>query len=349
MRRLTAEFFYGVPGLFVHRDVLGQTIHLATGSWSIEVALPSSPDDFRRAHPSEDDLPAIFGPSEGTVDDPNQFVSVRILRVRATGDSDLPSSGYDRDAPGHLESVNAFFTVADEVASSRAVALIDWARSIYGQAWLNESNSVLEHEGIQSLIDEETDERLPVGLPQSIVGVMLDSEDAITQRSLKEIGDRLTRGEAPPAPERFLADASHALWPAGHPDPTRGVVLAAVASEVKVKAGIRECATDEQAALIELVIERPADVSVSVMSLLDKGFDALVGRSLKREKRQLYDGVARLMSKRNDLVHRGMVPSLDDARAGVRAVREAFGWVDEVVASRSASLDARRGDAPIPS
>jgi hypothetical protein len=326
--------------------VLGQTIELAADRWRIEVAMPSTPDDFRRAHPSDDDLPAIYGASAGTVDDPDQYVSIRILRVRATSDSDLPSSGYDRDAPGHLEHAYAFFKRAEEVASSTASSLIDWARSTHGQGWLNDSNSVLEHEGIQSLLDEQTGERLPVGLPQSIIGVVLDSESAITTASLEEIRDRLTLGDVPPAPERFLADARHALWPAGNPDPTRGVVLAAVANEVKVKAAIRDCATGDQAALVELVIERPADVSVGVMSLLDKGFDALTGRSLKREQRQVYDAVARLMAKRNDLVHRGTVPTLDDARAGVQAASEAFNWVDEVIAMRSASLDARRGEAP---
>src|SRR5207244_2004816 len=105
--------------------------------------------------------------------------------------------------------------------------------------------------------------------------------------------------------DELLADARFYAWHASQPNPRIAVLLAAIATEVRIKAFLTSSATPEQAPLVNLILSSPQDVSLAAVSLFDKGLLAVCGRSLRADDPAGYKALIGLFEARNKLAHRG--------------------------------------------
>jgi len=142
-----------------------------------------------------------------------------------------------------------------------------------------------------------------------------------------------------------LADALFFVRRTGPVELQRAVLLAAIATELKVKEILRS-APPKKAALVEIIIGR--DAPVAVAALFDKTLSAAIGHSLLDEQKDLFKRVWRLFELRNQIAHSGAVPDLESARDLVRAAREASEWLDSIKPGNTASplLDQSKSGDP---
>jgi hypothetical protein len=112
------------------------------------------------------------------------------------------------------------------------------------------------------------------------------------------------------------------------------LVLAAIATEVKVKEPLVRLASTEQRPVLDLVLENPRDWSVAAIALFDKALDAVAGRSLRTEDKPLYTAVKTLFEHRNRVAHRGDI-TLEQSlvRDDINAAIKVAGWLDGLAAS----------------
>ena len=329
MSQLTAVLFVEIDGLYVARDLLGTTLQVQKEEFDVTLQFPVGAKDFA-GQVGDEFWTAVGAPSAGTQDDPEQLVSVNALKVEVTGDSDLDATTYAGATDPRLNEYFEWFRRAGDVGIAAVRYVRDWVRTEKEQSWLGETGASPRLLGVQSLIDSATESRLPIGIPITIETSMRGDDVAMTVSDTALLLAAMRGGSEREVAELFLADARHALAYAEPRDPTRAVVLAAIALEVKTKQVFRRLANEDQRSLVDLVIDRPAEVSVSVVALLNFGLDAVVGRSLKAEDKALNDAVQKTMALRNDIVHRGSRPDPEQARAAVGAVVRTNKWLDEL-------------------
>ena len=180
--------------------------------------------------------------------------------------------------------------------------------------------------GIQRLEDLDAGStRIPVGYPSvGSVMVVFDPASIPSVEALVEAS-----GKEPEIAETLLADARAIYWPKVQTgqDHQRAVLLAAIATEVKVKQWLQEVASPELRPLVEVIVRNPRDVSQSVPQLLHKPLKAVTGRSLIEHDRQLWDGIEQLFRVRNGLAHRGELASESQGKAAVECARRLFEWL----------------------
>lgn len=138
------------------------------------------------------------------------------------------------------------------------------------------------------------------------------------------------------AATRLLSDAFYYATSADSANPRMGIILAAIAVEVRIKAFLTERASEEQRDLVELVIDNPRDVTLAAVSLYDKGLKAVVGRSLREEDRPAYNALTALFVERNRLVHKGDLTADISRHVAARhlvAARTGFAYLQELEGS----------------
>jgi hypothetical protein len=330
MSRLTAVLYVEVDGLYVARELLGTTLQFQRQECDVTLQFPSDMNDFKGVVDDEF-WSAVGAPSSGTKNDPEQRVSVNAMKVEVTGDSDLDPTTYGGSQDSRQREYFDWFRRAGDIGLAAIQDLCDWVRTAKEQAWLGETGAATRLLGVQSLLDAATGSRLPLGMPRTIEVSLRGDDAALAPPDTEFLLSALSKGTEPEVAELFLADARHALSYSEPRDPTRAVVLAAIALEVRTKQAVRRLASVDQRSLVDLVLDRPADVSISVVALLNVGLDAVVGRSLKAEDKALNDSVQKAMALRNDIVHRGLRPDPEQARAAVGAVVRANKWLGEVL------------------
>jgi hypothetical protein len=107
------------------------------------------------------------------------------------------------------------------------------------------------------------------------------------------------------------------------------VLMAAIATEVKVKSNLVARASDEQRAMIEWLLSNQREITVTAVDgLFDKIMKAAQGRSLRDEDANLFQRVKTLFRIRNTVAHEGKAPELSIAQDAVRAAREAIAWIE---------------------
>lgn len=111
------------------------------------------------------------------------------------------------------------------------------------------------------------------------------------------------------------------------PGAAHGLLLAAVACETQAKAILRGVASDEVAPLLEFMLNNPRTSPFAAAQLFDGVADAVVGRSLRRENKELWKRVDQLFQARNRVAHRADLPEVADARAHLAAAIEAIKWL----------------------
>ncbi len=316
---VTADLTYVVDELFVREDELGQTLPtVSKDGMAVTIEFPNAEGRFRPDSPPDSALAGSRYESEPPL------ISVRYIRARVeTGRKP------GREGPGKAEGV--VLRGADDAASPVVRALLDWARATQQQVWLSPPHQRPRILPRPVLYDEGGNRyQWPSELRG---GVILEKGYLARMGSVFEIPfDTLETGTVAVA-ESLLADAQWAVWPRFDPDQRRAVVLAASALEVKTPEALRKAASPEQLGLLDVLLKSHEEVPTSVNFQLNELANVIFGESLKDHDGSLAKGIRTLFVLRNDIAHRGALPSTKEARQGVADARAVFGWLDALTVS----------------
>jgi hypothetical protein len=162
----------------------------------------------------------------------------------------------------------------------------------------------------------------------------------LTVAALDEVAEFLNVGAVADTADLLLADAREALaspgveqeWEVTTRDVRRAILLAAIASEVKIKRTLLEKTPEHRRSLVEIILKNFREVEVAVGDLPHKTMKAATGRSLHEDNPALFDAVKRLFTDRNAIAHRGEPPELHQARRDVQAAVDLFAWLNTLPA-----------------
>lgn len=340
---MTAVHHFEVNKLWVDAASLGFSGAVDFEGCRCVLRCPSRRDDFDldRYTPASD-VSALGGWNEsgGVI----TRAAVLLVQVRV----DLPGDLRADQAPFGVEAAPEVVAEAHEmlergadIARRLLAQVLAWIRVDAEQYWLEPQHLTPRVTWLSALLDAEG-ERLAIGYNDPLTINMLgDDQQAVTPERLQSALDYASTGRGIPLPESLLADAHFYAWQADQPNPRLGLMLAAVALETKIKTFMSEVATEAQRGLVDLVLGNPRDVTVAVVSLLDKGLIAMGWPSLRDEDKEQYKAVTLLFEHRNRFAHRGGLDVTDsEVRADILAARRAFAWLDGLPDTRAAQLPA---------
>jgi len=240
----------------------------------------------------------------------------------------LPIGGPHEDVD--LDEAHRVYDEAEPIAIELTRRYIQHVRVRFRQSWLG--SSAWTPSGVWNTeMRDASGHRLAVSYSRMGTVVLQFCEDALTIADQQEAISNASRGIDPPLAESLLADARFVNWPTGNSDRRQGVLLAAIACEVKIKQRLRELAHSEQQGLLALILDNPRDVTIAVSSLLDTTLDAVCGRSLRRDDKNLYKAAVSLFEDRNTVAHRGGV-GLDPGQLGkhFQTAQSLFSYLDSI-------------------
>jgi hypothetical protein len=197
-------------GVYVARELLGQVLTVDRDGENVAIEFPSGPADFAAGR-GRDELPAIWGASRGTVEDPDQLVTVRVLRVVIRGDLSFAPTTYRSEDREQLDEAARLFRHAHELGSSAIQDFRDWIRVTRLQPWLGVTGEPVEITGLQQLFDEETGDRYPIGFPYTLHGYLRDDASALQAGDVAQIEASLSGRARPGLADLLLADAAAVL------------------------------------------------------------------------------------------------------------------------------------------
>ena len=171
----------------------------------------------------------------------------------------------------------------------------------------------MQRVGSDELVDLDAGRRLPWPARGDMAIRVLDPDTAWNTEGFLELRSWVRELGEPPSAEILLADARFLIGAAEPRDPSRALLIAAVACEVKIKTLLRQLSTPEQEPLIGLLLESPRDWLMAASALFDKPLRIITGRSLKDADRQLFTRIVQLFERRNALAHRGHIPTTNEA------------------------------------
>lgn len=224
------------------------------------------------------------------------------------------------------EPLSGLVARAFPVAASCADLFLASARTVARQYWLppwHESASpatygMLVHAGTYDEVDQQARWSRP------ITAYAIRADHAASPDTIDDLLARTAANEDAPVDGMLLADAMAAVT-SGRSDTASAVLFAAMAAEVKIKRTLLRNAGQ----LLEAILENPRDLPTSTGQLLGRPMKTAVGKSLAEELPDLYrDVTERLFPFRNDVVHRGSRPRLDEARSALDIATRLFAWLD---------------------
>ena len=323
MPEFTIECCVHVDSLTILRDVLGQRfpVEVEDARWC-EVVFPATSADFAELR-AEAKFPVRFASVSGD----GSHVDVTFLKVSAGLEAPEPLPA-DNDGTRSKESYDWERTLVNRgqnVAVNAVLRLVLIARA-EGQYWLAGPGERPKIIGRTTITD-------PAGTQLTDPRLRWANESF----SLKPVEGVLDADALAAAirGERFrsrswelLADAKYYALAA----PTRhfglGVVFGAMACEVGIKDHLQERASPEQAALVEVVINKPREVTLAAVDLFNTGLRAVTGRSLKDDDSKTFKLLQRLFEMRNAHVHRAApTPDLNEVREVLEAATTALEYL----------------------
>jgi hypothetical protein len=328
MTRVSADFHFGVRGLWVQAELLGTSATIIRDGYTVVLRIPSSDDDFSygAANP-----PRVL--AGGAQDPEGHWLRCSVVLLRATLQLDIPmATGPADDVP--REAIDASRIELGRAADTARRVVGDYVelvRTRHDQYWLGQSGDRPRVTWITELRDVATGERVPTGY-QDPLGSVIVLADGIGRTEHDAVVRALKEQVSPRLPESLLADAKYLGWTAEPGQPREALVLAAIASEVGIRDALRAVCPPEASPLLEFALANPRDVSVQAASLFDKAALAAAGRSLRKEDRKLYKALVKLFEDRNGAVHRGATPSSDIVRADLLAADGALRWAASLTA-----------------
>ena len=347
MGRLRASFLYELNGLWVDRVSLGQHVCFERDHLSVDIRIPLAQGEFADRVSAGDPhwpwLPFTGTTISETENGGDDFFEIRVIEVAVRGESPISSSDFPpAEGPSHDAATEGFgFLRRAQTAADAAISdFLDWMR-VWGQPWLGLNHQVPLLFGEARLCDDENGMRLslgwpPFGQPRKLVSSLVAAD-------LMALEHHLALGVRPSLPASVLADARF-LADEQRIDAARAVLTAAIAVEIEATAVLRAAAQPGIRTLLDVVLENPRDWSLRAAGLLDQPMAAVAGRSLRREKKELFKGVERLFRVRNQVAHRGHVPSENEARELVEVARQTFMWLAEIAVTPSPPERSQDGD-----
>jgi hypothetical protein len=331
-----AVFHFGIAAVDVSGDALGRRWEFERDGARVVLSLPSAPDSFG-SHVTALIVAAWNGDRETAVDE-NRVRVAAVTAFEVAVDVDAAVSSTD---PGEseIDLGQAALDAAFPVALSVATDFISWLRVHAERFRLGASHE--PPEVLDGFLTETSSERRVRNISFSprvhIVGFRLAG---LTVEVLDEVADLLKVGAVVGDAELLLADAREALaspgveqeWEATRRDVRRAILLAAIASEVKIKGTLLEKTPDDRRSLVEIILKNFRVVEVAVGDLPHKTMKAAIGRSLHEDNPALFDAVKKLFTDRNAIAHRGEPPELPQARRDVQAAVDLFAWLDTLPA-----------------
>jgi hypothetical protein len=332
-------FHFHLDGIWVAGESLGRSATFARDGFRVQIDLP----DDRNAFGLKRGPGVPFGAfgSHGSGPESARVQEVAAIRISVAGEADLCRADFaapgEQSSPEAMKRARDFHTKTLDIAQSTVIDLVSWLRIEKDQVWLGLGANRPQLVGQTSYYDGDG-QLLPVGFDEGVIIYPLDPAHAVDGPFLSRLVGLL--GDGRPTVEvedQLLADARQMI-PSRPTDIRRSrrplvqhaVLLAAVASEVKIKRTLRRVTSADKLALIDNILDNPREVSVAAVNLFHTTMNATIGRSLKKDDPNLFAAITRLFEVRNRVAHRGEQPSLEEARNLVAAAIGACKWLDEL-------------------
>jgi hypothetical protein len=326
--RLAIDFVYDVRGILMSAEVsrAGWSTEFDHDGYRVAIRFPQAEDDFDGFHPLS-----------GAIGNPRTFIvgdlaneSVHALQVIVhTASTEFEFHVPDDYSGEQLERLHHEFATVQAIAEAAAQAVISFARGDRRQYWLGTTSQPIAQIRARAK-DIDTGEELLTHPPVTVgMGGLRDDKDALTAEDLVALEQALQARKAPTdLALELLSEAKFYAWASHRADPVRAVLMAAIATEVRIKGHLHETANDDQRPLVDFALTSPREITITAVDILwDKLLVLVDGRSLKASDRTLFKRLGRLFELRNALVHRGAIPSAQEAQDAVRAADEAFTWL----------------------
>lgn len=304
---LTANYHFNVSGLWVKAELLGSEETITSSGHTLKLILPADEMSFG-VDPKNFSLRTLGGFTRRVDDDSLIAREVLMVRVEVSIEESLSAEQFSSGNPSDkIEAQETGFRIlrdAATVAREFVQQYLALTRTQLGQYWLGPSEFPVRMTWTSELLDSEGN-KIPLGINDSLHAEMRLTELAISAEDHARIISQVTEGVQPQLAETFLSDARYTAYNFEHANLRQAVLLAAIACEIKVKEVITTLASSEQAPLVSLLLENPRDWSMGAATLFDKGMNAVCGRSLRDENRNLYKEIDLLFQDRNKIAHKG--------------------------------------------
>jgi hypothetical protein len=324
MSRIQATYWFQVGKLYVRNDLLGQSLSFQHGDYSIVVLLPDDQGKF----PAWDAADVGVSEPAYSPDRSEEFPAVGVVQVVI--EAELPLRAFDFDDSQEkndaMETLSEFHEKAEGIATVAARDFIDWVRNRTRQTRLGLSGTIPTQPRQAIFTDLDLDRTIPVVYITAVVQ-QIPVEMALTHEVAADIEQKLGDNEIPSLAESLLNDARSLQLGQARLDMARGVLAAAMACEIGIKARLTELCRPECGPLLDIILERPREVTLQAASLFHLAAQSVVGRSLRDEDRDLYRRVNMLFEMRNAIAHRGAVPDATNARDLIAAAGDAMHWL----------------------
>jgi hypothetical protein len=231
-----------------------------------------------------------------------QILHVKVQIESRLAADNLPSGG--PSSPANIAEAKRVYDQAHKVASEIMHSYINQVRLTSDQVWLA-STATMPRAVLTANLFDASGRRLAIGFGAGGVAVVRELEQVLDSPRHAAAIESISREKELELADVLLADARYTAWPTNNPDSRHSLLLAAIACEVKTKTTLYALASHSQLALVDVIISNPRDVSMAVVSLLDKALDAVCGRSLRRDNRDLYKAATQLFTDRNTIAHKG--------------------------------------------
>ncbi|MBB5077782.1 hypothetical protein [Nonomuraea endophytica] len=343
MSTVIAVHYFEVDQFWVGAEVLGARYTAVVGGYRCTLVVPRSSEG------ADQDLEWLPGPDamkvqnfhllRGWIETPEgERAKWRVGWVKV--EVELPSALLAGDLAGdpsgeRREEVIELIKVARDVSIEFVTRIMRHAAVTYRQPWLGPSAKLFLPGFTSGRLYDRNGEWFRAGYGVTKPGVLRLGVSAPNHQEFEALVSNISGAGyvEPPLAETLLADALYTSSSADHPDLRLATLLAAMACEVKIKQAMRILATQEQAALVDALLDNPRDWSMAASSLFDKGIAAVCGRSMRVEDRPLWKRVDRLFFVRNKVAHvggEGLEPTAI-SEGHPEAARDAFEWVDRVI------------------
>jgi hypothetical protein len=333
MTQLRVSVRFCVRGVWVHPGALGRTYAWHLDGRAVTLALPGAPDDL--TNPDEPEVPVIpaWTPT-AVIQGSGDAVSIQLVAVDVAVEGPVSAaekeasgigtgSAADERADGFARVAQQLFTVGYETAERAALDWLAHVRVASGQPWLGLAVEKPAQYGRGHIFDADAGVRL-MSFGPTQRATMRSGQLAVSVALLDEIHRKVASSHEPEVAESLLADARFLVQEAETLDAQRGVLIAAVACEIKAKATMRAKVEPSRAELLSFVLARISNLQ----QLLDAPIRGALGSSLKEDDPELYDHVSRLGTLRNRIVHRGETVAENEAYRLVVAASQLFVWLD---------------------
>lgn len=330
-----AVFHFATGGLWVRGELLGESWWLERQGFGMLVSLPSGRVDFGIGQPLS---PEDFGSFNQLVGEESLIkvgiqqgdrvlgATINAFQIAVLVESSVSSQDpKGADKSDGQRAVNEAFEIALMVAEE----LLEWLRVRAGQYWLAASHEPPQTLGTADLLDIESGRRVPnIGYDQPLVLFSHSDESALSRDVLGDVVRRLSEGRKARSADLLLADARETLAFTEHADVRRAVLLAAIASELKIKETLREKTPSHRRDLVDVILDNWREVDFAIAQLPHKPMKAAIGRSLHEDEPGLFDAVVELFNRRNRIAHYGERPTVSQARDAVGAAVQLSTWLD---------------------